>query len=258
MTFHQALITGATSGIGEALARLIASKGIPVILIGRNTKKLSELKQGLSSQASVLTEAADLGQRRDRKRVVKLIHELHPDLIVNCAGIRFWGESTHIPVDHQLETIEVNISALVELSIEGAKALLEHREKGVILNISSMTGDLQIPKFNTYSATKAFVILFSKGMDLELESYGIRVLVSHPGFVDTPMIRSRSGGQPIAFIMQPDVLAKHLWKQIVKRKRSDIPDWRYFPLHWFSKMAPECLKKKVLSQMFKTKKTEKK
>jgi len=256
MSFHQALITGATSGIGEALARFIADKGIPLILIGRNTQKLAQLKEEFSPKTTVITEAADLAKRGDRKRVVQLIHTLHPDLLVNCAGIRFWGETTEIPLDDQLESIEINVSALVELSIEGAKALMEHHEKGVILNIASMAGDLPIPNFNTYSATKAFVISFSKGMDLELESYGIRVLVSQPGFVNTPGIKSREAGKPGALAMEPDVLAKHLWKQIVKRKRSDIPDWRYFPLHWFSKIAPDCLKKKVLSKMFKAKKTK--
>lgn len=251
MNFHLALITGATSGIGEALARLLSFKKIPLLIVGRNRKKLQALKKEFSKNTQVTPIAADLSKKQGREKIIQIIRKRHPDLIVNCAGVGFWGEAIKLPKKDLNEILETNIKALVDFSIEGAKSLVKHREEGVILNLSSAAGELTTPKWAAYGASKAFILSFSKAMDLELESYGVRVLVSRPGVVKNAFA-SRAAKRPIrytgpirAFLMKPEVLAKRLWKQITKRKRSDLPDKRYFPLIFFSKISPEKLNRAI-------------
>lgn len=256
MSFHLALVTGATSGIGEALARLLASKKIPLLIVGRNRKKLQALKKEFSKTTKVIPMAADLSKRQGKDKVLLAIREMKPDLVVNCAGLGFWGKLIKNPIEDQLKIIETNVTALVELSIETAKMLQEHRKEGVILNISSIGGELDCPKLAVYGASKAFVISFSKSMDIEMKPQGIRVLVSCPGVVESPfaMIAAKRSvkykGMIRGVLMKPETLAKKLWKQITKKKGYDIPDKRYYPVLWFSKISPKKLNQAIYYKIF--------
>ncbi|NGX46491.1 MAG: 3-oxoacyl-[acyl-carrier-protein] reductase FabG, partial [Chlamydiae bacterium] len=184
MTPHNlALITGASSGIGAALARLLASKKIALILHGRNEQKLDELASSLSSQVDVSILATDLTKR---EALISLIREKVPDLVINNAGFSLYGDALESSVQEQMKIHDVNGAASLEITLEAAHALLRAKKPGVILNVSSVLGDIPSPGTAIYGASKGFVTLFSQSLDYEFAPHHIRVLVSCPGQVVTP------------------------------------------------------------------------
>lgn len=183
--FRLALVTGATSGIGEELAYRLADEGTPLILTGRNEERLASLKEELSKKVDVHTVAVDLSSRESRQLLVEAIRERVPDLVINNAGFGLYGPVVVRPIEQSLGLVEVNAMAVAELSIAAGKALLANKQKGTIVNISSIAGDMPTPGRALYSASKAFVTRFSEAMDAEMRSFGVRVLASLPGYVAT-------------------------------------------------------------------------
>jgi short-subunit dehydrogenase len=230
--FRLALVTGATSGIGEETAKFLAEKNIALLLTGRNQAKLDELKQELSKQVSVQTVAADIAKREERQKLIEKIHQEAPDLIINNAGIGFYGECLTHETEEQLTIIDTNISALVEIALEAARTLITKQQKGVIMNISSAGAFQAMPYFTTYAASKAFVNSFSEAFDTEVAEHGIRVLALCPGVVTTQFRERASKGiltrhqQPVKN-MTPRYVAEEMWKQIEDKQPIKIIDWHY-------------------------------
>lgn len=224
--FKLALITGATSGIGEALARFYAKKQVPLILIGRNREKLAALKEDLGSEVV----ACDLSNFFDLSKLLHLIQERCPDLVVNAAGFGHYLEALNHPVEDHLKMIEVNASSLAAITLTAAKALKQQGKKGTILNISSAAAFQVFPFFTTYSATKAFVNQFSESLYFELLPYGIKVLTSCPGMVDTAFKEHAEGKKDKKLAktsMSVDYAVRRLHKQIEAGKRIDTFSLRY-------------------------------
>lgn len=224
--FNLALVTGATSGIGLSICRLLAAKKIPLIITGRDTARLGELVGDLSSFVSVTAIAADLGNEEGRKKIAETIRENTPDLVINNAGFGQYGEAIENPTA-QLQMVEVNIKAVLELTMEATKVLKEQKKGGVILNVSSVAGFMVIPLSSTYAASKAFVTTFSESLDFELSCYGIRVLVSCPGVVATNF-RERAGGivPSSEKQMSSEFAAQEIWNQIERKQRVRVFDWK--------------------------------
>jgi len=217
LTFKKALITGATSGIGEAFARLLASKGIALILTGRNEAKLQALTQELRAEGVI----ADLGQPEGRGVVAAKIREQKPDLVVNNAGLGYYGETFQSSIDEQMEILNVNSAAVLELTLEATRLWIQTQQKGVVLNISSAVAFAPFPLLAVYSASKAFVNQLSRSMDYETKPYGIRVLAACPGRVATEFSkRAGSHTQQKSHSshesMTPEYAAGQLWLQIEK------------------------------------------
>jgi len=223
--FKLALVTGASSGIGEALCYLLAEKGIPLIVSGRNPDKLLELKEALHISVEVIS--ADLVDPSERAKLVSVIQEQIPDLVINNAGFGLYGEATAHSTEKQLHILKVNGEAVLELSLEAARAMQDAGKEGVVMNISSVAAFQVFPTFAVYAASKAFVNLFSESFDLEMRPYGIRVLAACPGVVATNF-RVRSGGSKEgATGMTATFAANEIWKQIVQRKPIRIFDWKF-------------------------------
>lgn len=241
-SFQLALITGATSGIGEALADLLAEKKIPLLLTGRNREHLDRLRVKLSPSVPVETVAADLGQASEIVQLKRKIRERCPDLVVNNAGFGLYGHAILYPIEEQLQMVEVDVKAVLELTLEAAKALTDAKKCGVILNVSSAAAFQIMPYFSTYAASKAFVNSLSRSLDYELKEKGVRVLVSCPGQVDTGF-SSRASGHAYSnkgnkLVMSSRFAAECLWEQIKKRKPLMIFDWRYRLMTFFSRLLP--------------------
>lgn len=245
MKFTWALITGASSGIGEALARLLASKGISLVLTGRNIDKLEELQRELSHEVPVEIIAIDLASNDERKQLVKVIQNRQVDLLINNAGFGLYGKAYNKHSKELLEMIEVDVSAVVHLTVETAKALVEKGKPGTIMNISSAAAFQAMPNLATYAAAKAFVNSFSESVDFELCKKGVRVLVACPGKVQTPFSNRASGGKVKSsqgpFVMTPDFAAQQIWKQIIRQKRFNIFHWPYKIGTLFSSIFPKSL-----------------
>ncbi|MEX1012442.1 MAG: SDR family NAD(P)-dependent oxidoreductase [Waddliaceae bacterium] len=218
-----ALVTGATSGIGKELCHLLLKQGVSLIATGRDAKELEKYE-------GAITLISDLTQVEDRKKLVSLIHEKKPDLVINNAGIGLYGDALDSPISDQMQLVEVNINALTELTLEAVKMMSAHQKMGVVLNVSSVAGFLPFPGNAAYAASKAFVTNFSVALDFECREKGIRILAACPGMVDTAF-RTRAGGKEPhvskSGVMSARYAANQILWQIKKRKPVHIFDWKY-------------------------------
>lgn len=231
MTFEKAFVTGASSGIGQALATLLANKGIPLILQGRDEEKLHAIADELRTLVPVETVVGDLTKVEERARIVQAIHQGAPDLLINNAGMGLYGEALTFTTAEQMDILNLNGEAVLELTLEGARTLASHRKDGVILNVASVAGFIPIPHFAIYSASKAFVIHVSESLDEELRPRGIRVLTSCPGVVRTNFQkRAMKGGPKLPrqmAVMTPEYAAEQIWQQIESGKSVRVFNWIY-------------------------------
>ncbi|OJU82634.1 MAG: hypothetical protein BGO10_08855 [Chlamydia sp. 32-24] len=241
MNFKKALITGASSGIGHSLATLMAKKKISLIITGRNNAQLVSLKEQLSDKVPVEILVGDLENPTFLEDLLKKIESDSPDLIINNAGFGLYGDTDQIEPVKLNQMIDVNIKALMAISIAGVKALKNKKQKGIILNISSAASFLIFPSFSVYAATKAFINSFSQSLDVEVKPFNIRVLTSCPGMVETNFSK-RAGAKKIVSemnIMTADKAAELMWEQIEKQKPLSIINWQYKLAIFLSKFVPK-------------------
>lgn len=226
--FTLALVTGASSGIGQALARLIAQKGISLLLLGRNRENLEQLSQELQPFVSVEILAADLLRPEERAQAIDLIHRKVPDLIINNAGMGLYGPALAYATSQQLDILQLDGAAVLEIALEAARTLISRGKQGTILNVSSIAAVPIMPYMAVYSGAKAFVNQFSEAFDDEVRPFGVRVLAACPGVVHTPF-QQRAGSQQErpSLSMEVNVAAREIWKQVESGQRLRFFDWRY-------------------------------
>jgi hypothetical protein len=178
------LITGASSGIGLELAKCFAADGCRLILVARNTNALEtlaqELRQTCRIEARVLT--ADLSLPKTPERIFEELsaQKITVDVLVNNAGFGANGSFAEIPLPRQLEMLQVNITALTELTGLFLPGLIQRR-RGGILNVGSVAGFQSGPGMAVYYATKAFVLSFTEALAEELAAADLRISVLCPG-----------------------------------------------------------------------------
>lgn len=177
-----ALVTGASSGIGEQFARQLADRGDDVVLVARRADRLEALAAELPTTAHVLpcdlaTEAASVAGR-----VAELGVEI--DLLVNNAGFGTSGRFLDHDPARDAEQVRVNCEAMVTLTHAFLPGMVERRRGGVI-NVASTAGLQPIPYESVYAATKAFAISFTDALHIELRGTGVRALSVNPGPVPT-------------------------------------------------------------------------
>ena len=195
------LITGASSGIGEAFAQRLAAEKHDLVLVARNEKKLHELcdelmlKHQIMAHYIVLDLAepnADITLFEETER-----HNFEIDWLINNAGFGSVGDFAGLPVDHELRMIELNISALVAITHCYLKKMRERGKGGTIINVSSAASFQPIPFMATYAATKAFVSSFSEAIAEENRPFGIQVLALCPGSTKTNFFAASNIDRPI-------------------------------------------------------------
>src|SRR5690348_12418884 len=181
------LITGATSGIGEATARLLASKNFKLILCGRRTDRLQSLKADLQKQTDVTTLAFDV---RDNEAVVKAIESLSADwkkidVLINNAGNAHGLDPIQTgSIEDWDAMIDINVKGLLYVSRAIIPGMTE-RKAGHIINIGSIAGKEVYPQGNVYCASKFAVDALTRGIRLDLNAFGIKVTGINPGLVET-------------------------------------------------------------------------
>ena len=177
-----ALVTGASSGIGEQFARQLAGRGYDVILLARRRERLEQLAGELPGTAHVVpcdlaTEAGSL-----TGKVADL--GLDVDLLVNNAGFGTYGRFVELDPEREAEEVRVNCEAVVTLTRAFLPAMVERRRGGVIV-VASTAGMQPIPYEATYSASKAFALHFTEALHEELRGTDVRMLAVNPGPVPT-------------------------------------------------------------------------
>ncbi|PTX60808.1 hypothetical protein C8P63_108118 [Melghirimyces profundicolus] len=176
-----ALITGASSGIGEAFARLLSGKGYHVVLVARRKDRLSQLADELDGKggtAEVLP--ADLVEEEGVEEIRKHIRNHRVDLLVNNAGFGLYGPVTETLDTREQEMIRLNVSALVSLTRAVLPQMVK-RNSGGIIQVASTASFLPTPYMAGYGATKAFVLHYSEALTAELKGTGVKVTAVCPG-----------------------------------------------------------------------------
>lgn len=182
-----ALITGASSGIGAAFARQLATRQTNLVLVARNEAKLQQLAQELQSQFQIQVEVLiqDLTVPGAATTVFEAVTQknLTIDLLINNAGFGDYGPFAQSSRQRQLEMIQLNIMALVDLTHQFLPVIQQRR--GSIINLASTAAFQPMPYLSVYAATKAFVLSFSEALWAENQQYGVKVLAVCPGPTET-------------------------------------------------------------------------
>lgn len=183
-----ALITGASSGIGAEFAQELAERKTDVVLVARNQRKLETLAQLFVEKYGIRAEAIaqDLSQPDAATKVVEALSakNLQVDTLINNAGFGDYGAFADGDRAKQLQMIQLNVTALVDLTYQLLGPMLE-RQTGAIVNIGSIASFQSLPYMSVYAATKAFVLSFSEALWAELDGTGVRVLAACPGATKT-------------------------------------------------------------------------
>jgi short-subunit dehydrogenase len=221
-----ALVTGASSGLGEEFARQLATLGANLVLVARAEDKLNaladELRKPGSIQVTVLP--ADLSSADAIRRLIAAIHDcgITIDILINNAGLGVFENFLDTPLQPQMEQIDVNVCAVVTLTHAFAPAMVAAGRGGVI-NIASSAGFQPLSGAAIYAATKSFVLFFSQAVSLELDKSGVRVLAACPGPVATPFFAKMNPKLKTKQMDQPAAIVREILTAFEKKKRVVVP-----------------------------------
>jgi hypothetical protein len=182
------LVTGASSGIGLVLAKCFAAEGSRLVLVARNASALEklagELRRDYKVEATVLTADLSLPETPGKMFAELKGRGIVVDILVNNAGFGAHGLFSELPLQRQLEMIQVNVAALTELTGLFLPGMVE-RHLGGVLNVASVAGFVPGPGMVVYYATKAFVLSFTEALVGELAGTGVKVMALCPGPTET-------------------------------------------------------------------------
>jgi short-subunit dehydrogenase len=194
------LVTGASSGIGEELAKNFAKGGFDLVLVARSEDKLKALARELrrDTDATVWVESSDLSRRGAAKKLATNLNRqgIEVNILVNCAGVLENGRFVDLSGSSQQGLIDLNISGLTSMLIHFLPPMVK-RGRGRILNVASIAGFQPIPGLATYAATKAYVLSLSESLAEELSDTGVSVTALCPGVTATNMVadaQKKNGG----------------------------------------------------------------
>jgi short-subunit dehydrogenase len=238
-----ALVTGASSGIGQEFARLLARRGYALVLVARRRERLEALSNELQAAGRASTViAADLGQPGAAAKLLGELEarRLEPELLVNNAGIGLYGSALEHPPERVEAMLRLNVVALTELALAfGAK--MAGRGSGSIINISSTAGLQPDPWLAAYGATKAYVTSFSLALAEELAPRGVRVLTVFPGLTRTEfdsVAGVRAGKNADWMYMSAEQCAAIALRALEKNRRLVIPGRLDRVIAFFARRAP--------------------
>ena len=212
-----ALVTGGSSGIGLAIARMLREEGFSVTLASRTAEKVEAAAAELGAHAI----AADVSNAEDCARVVAehVDRDRGLDVLVNSAGIGIAGRVEDAQLKHLDRQLAINLRGLLLVTQAAIPHL--HRTRGWIVNLASIAGTQPVPILPVYAATKAAVISLTHSLNADLDDDGVRSIAICPGFVDTPM--AEFAGLAGDEMIQPDDCAEVVRMCLRLSPRARIP-----------------------------------
>ena len=219
-----AVVTGASSGIGEALARRLAEEGRDLLLVARSGDRLARLAEEIARTNGIEAGfcAADLGKPEGREAVWDATEGRgrFVSLLVNDAGFGLVGPEAELPLERVLEMLQLNVVATAELTHRFLVAM-RARRTGAILNVASTAAFYPMPYFSAYAASKAFILSFTHALHEEAKKDGVTVTCLCPGYTKTNFyaVAGVRGAEGTPFPeMAPDDVAKIGLEALRKRK----------------------------------------
>ncbi|HEX5507776.1 MAG TPA: SDR family oxidoreductase [Pseudolabrys sp.] len=225
------LITGASAGIGVALARTFARNGHELAIVARREDRLRGLADEIAASGAPrpLVIVADLSKADCARTIGDAMAAagMEPQYVVNNAGFGLVGTAASRDRNEQLDMIDLNVRALTDLSLAFVESLARHR--GGILNVGSVAGFLPGPGMAVYYATKAYVLSFSEALHSELKPRGIRVTVLCPGPVPSEFAERagiKGGGlAPGMLTRSAEQVAEEGYRGLMQGRRVVVPGW---------------------------------
>jgi short-subunit dehydrogenase len=222
------LITGASSGIGAALAREFARRGHALVLTARREAELQALADSIAAEAQTrpVVIASDLATPAGVAAFADAMNArgLEPAFIVNNAGFGLIGEASELDRARQLAMIDLNMRALTDLTLRVVDSI--KRQRGGILNVASTAGFMPGPGMAVYHATKAFVLSFTEALHAELKDAEVRVCALCPGPVETEFF-DRAGSPdaefPSFFVRSAERVAREGYEGFIAGHRVVVP-----------------------------------
>lgn len=219
-----ALVTGATKGIGRALADELAGRGADLILVARSEPDLHRAADDIRARhhVTVTTIAADLATAAGTSRVLTGLDGHTVNLLINNAGIGTAGPFLASTLARHHRSIDLNITALTTLTYElGLKMVAQHR--GGIVNVASTAAFQPMPYQASYAATKAFVLSFTEALAEELRGTGVHVMTAHPGGTDTSFFDESTATMNPAYIDTPERVARDILDDFTRGRATSYP-----------------------------------
>lgn len=240
------IVTGASSGIGTALARVFARHGHELVLVARREDRLKALAAEIATDGkpAPLVLSLDLAANDATARIAKALDEngLAPQFVVNNAGFGLYGRAGELDRGEQLHMIDLNVRALTELSLAFAGSLADRR--GGILNVASVAAFLPGPGMAVYYASKAYVLSFTEAMRGELGPKGVRITALCPGPVPTEF-QGRAGlhaGLDSAILnVSAAAVARAGYRGLMANKRLVLPGVGVRMIPFMLRFAPRSL-----------------
>lgn len=249
------LITGASSGIGEAFARRLAGLGRNVFLVARSEDKLATLCNELGRVNRIRAQylALDISLPESPERLFDETEKrgLEVEMLINNAGFGSMGDFTKLELERELNMIDLNVKSLVELT-QRFLVPMRNRKKGAIINVASTAGFQPVPFMATYAATKAFVLSFSEAVHEENRPYGIEVLALCPGVTETNFFEAAHGHKPPARVAQtPDEVVDTALSALAHNKGHVVSGWSNFLMVEAQRLVPRSAVVKVAGRMMR-------
>ncbi len=252
---QNALITGATAGIGYEFAELLASKGHALALVARDQARLAERAGSLQTRhkTRVITLAKDLSDPASAPDIFRDLQRRNfpVSVLINNAGFGVYGLFAETDLARELEMLQVNMASLVQLTKLFLKPMLDRRE-GRILNIASTASFQPGPRLSLYSASKAFVLSFSCALALELRGTGVTVTTLCPGGTRTEFQR-RAGMEPTPALrpMTARSVAEIGYEAMLKGRPVVVAGWKNKLMVAVSRRAPTMWSARVAEKLNK-------
>jgi len=241
-----ALVTGATSGIGESFSRLLAANGYNIVLVARDFPRLQERATALEAKFGISTHViqADLATDAGCLRVEKYMAENQIDVLINNAGFGTNKSFTMSTLEVEQQLLDVLVRTPMRL-MHVALPLMKARNNGIIVNVSSVAGYIA---GGTYSASKSYLTVLSESLNTELAATNVKVSALCPGFTRTEFHqrgKMSMKGLPNFLWLNSDRLVEQSWRDALKGKAVSVPGWQYKLLVIIVQTVPRFIVRKV-------------
>lgn len=247
----KALITGASSGIGRDIARVLSKKGYDLIVVARRKERLKELQKELPTHVQIL--CYDLSKKEEVFALFEEVKNEEIDVFISNAGFGLFGEFKETDLDRELEMISLNVVSYHILMKLFVQKFIEQKH-GYILNVCSSAGFLAGPRLSTYYATKNYILKLTMAVYEELRRTNPNIVISAlcPGPVNTEFNKVAKGHFTVSGVSS-EYVANYAIKKLFQKKLIIVPTLKIKLALFFSRFAPWKLLLKITYQIQKRK-----